>query len=160
MRFKDALTRLKEIYHFDGGELESFYNQLRHDHQLLTERALGIESRMARVDQTAQDLFEEWQQEIDQINNAKFKRQSRQSLSRTKARYQRMYAAMARAHASMEPVLGQLQDYVLYLKHNLNAQAIGALKQEVNDIELEVRRLIADISRSIQEADEFLKAIE
>jgi hypothetical protein len=59
----------------------------------------------------------------------------------------------------MEPVLVQLNDYVLYLKHNLNAQAIGALKREVDDIELEVNRLIADISRSIQEADEFLKTL-
>ena len=57
----------------------------------------------------------------------------------------------------MKPVLQQLKDYVLYLKHNLNAQAIGALKQEADDIEVEVEKLIKDINTSIKEADAFLK---
>ena len=48
----------------------------------------------------------------------------------------------------------------LYLKHNLNAQAVGALKQEVGQIESEVETLIKDIGNSIQEADSFLKNFE
>ena len=50
--------------------------------------------------------------------------------------------------------------YVLYLKHNLNAQAIGVLKKEVGDIEVEVQGLIQDITQSVSEADSFLKALE
>ena len=60
----------------------------------------------------------------------------------------------------MTPVLDSLKDYVLYLKHNLNAQAIGSLKGEADSIETDVGRLIRDIQRSIQEADAFLKEIE
>ena len=37
---------------------------------------------------------------------------------------------MKRAEQSMQPVLRTLRDNVLYLKHNLNAQAIGALRGE------------------------------
>ena len=57
----------------------------------------------------------------------------------------------------MDPVLKHLKDYVLYLKHNLNAQALGALEREVGEIEYEVEGLIQDMGRSIKEADEFLK---
>jgi hypothetical protein len=46
------------------------------------------------------------------------------------------------------------------LKHNLNAQAIGALRAEVRDIELDVQTLIADMNKSIHEADEFLKTLQ
>ena len=60
----------------------------------------------------------------------------------------------------MEPVLTRLKDYVLYLKHNLNAQAIGVLKKEVGDIEVEVQGLIQDITQSIAEADSFLKTLD
>ncbi|MBW1852630.1 MAG: DUF2959 family protein, partial [Deltaproteobacteria bacterium] len=42
---------------------------------------------------------------------------------------------------------------------NLNAQAVGALKKEVGDIEIEVKTLIEDISRSIKEADSFLETL-
>ena len=158
--FKDALTRLKEIYGFQGGDLEVFYEKLKGDYDACTKRAQIVENRIERVDRTANDLFEEWEGEINQINTPSFKAKSRRSLQDTRSRYTRLYGAMTQAHAKMAPVLTQLNDYVLYLKHNLNAQAIGALQQEVGRIEVEVERLIADISQSIKEADEFLKNFE
>jgi hypothetical protein len=48
---------------------------------------------------------------------------------------------------------------VLYLKHNLNAQAVSSLRKEVKDIETDVSSLIEDMNRSIKEADTFVKAI-
>jgi hypothetical protein len=53
----------------------------------------------------------------------------------------------------IEPVLSNFYDYVVYLKHNLNAQSISSLKNEVVDIETEVASLIADMNQSIKEAD-------
>ena len=97
---------------------------------------------------------------IDEIANAKLKSKSRQALSDAKRRYARLDAAMVKAESRMAPVLERLRDYVLYLKHNLNAQAIGALKREVGDIETEVGKLIQDISQSVKEADDFLKGFE
>jgi hypothetical protein len=60
----------------------------------------------------------------------------------------------------MNPVLENLNDYVLYLKHNLNAQAIGSLRGEVASIETDVDKLVSDIQVSISEADAFLKEFE
>jgi len=37
---------------------------------------------------------------------------------------------------------------------------VGALKQEVGDIETEVKKLIGDMGKSIKEAEEFLSAFE
>jgi uncharacterized membrane protein YqgA involved in biofilm formation len=68
--------------------------------------------------------------------------------------------AMKRAEGSMEPVLAQFRDQVLYLKHNLNAQAIGALKGETLDIEKEIQQLINDMNASIQQADSFIQGLE
>jgi uncharacterized membrane protein YqgA involved in biofilm formation len=67
---------------------------------------------------------------------------------------------MKRAEGSMEPVLKQFRDQVLYLKHNLNAQAIGALKGETMDIEKEIQQLIEDMNNSIREADSFIQGLE
>ena len=60
----------------------------------------------------------------------------------------------------MEPVLTSFRDHVLYLKHNLNAQAIASLQGELGGIEVDVSRLIADMERSIAEAQNFIKAAE
>jgi len=93
------------------------------------------------------------------MTNEKFRSNSRQSLRTAKQRYARLNSAMTKAESRMQPVLTQLRDYVLYLKHNLNAQAVGALKKEVGDIEIEVKTLVEDISRSIKEADSFLETL-
>lgn len=158
--FKDALTRVKEIYGFDGGDLEKFYDKLQSDYESCKERAGAVSERIETVEQIAADLFRGWDQEINDMANEKFKSKSRESLKMTKRRYARLHDAMTKAESRMEPVLTQLRDYVLYLKHNLNAQAIGALKQEVGDIEIEVETLIRDMSESIKEADTFLESFE
>ncbi|MBN1931732.1 MAG: DUF2959 domain-containing protein [Desulfobacterales bacterium] len=158
--FKDALTRIKEIYGFKGGDLEKFYNKLNDDYESCEKRAESVTDKIEKVEQIASDLFKEWKNEIDEMNNETFKAKSRRSLKDTMDRYARLNVAMTQAQSRMEPVLKRLRDYVLYLKHNLNAQAIGALKGEVGNIEIEVDTLITDMSRSIQEANDFLKNFE
>ena len=159
-QFKDALTQIKELYGFQGGDLEDFYNRLKDNYEECEARAEAVEKRIAKVEQIAQDLFIEWENEINEMTNQNFKAKSRASLKDTKRRYVRLNAAMTKAQQSMEPVLTNLRDYVLFLKHNLNAQAIGALRAEVRDIEMDVNTLIADMNKSIREADEFLKTLQ
>jgi len=65
-------------------------------------------------------------------------------------------ASLERSEASMGPVLTQLKDNVLYLKHNLNAAAIGGLSAEMGSIEADIEVLLADMRESIAEADRFL----
>ena len=52
------------------------------------------------------------------------------------------------------------QDYVLYLKHNLNAQAIASLKGEATNIQSDIARLIEQMNTSIARADEFVKTFK
>ena len=157
--FKDALTRIQEIYGFDGGELEAQYDRLTDDYEDCVARAEAVDERIERVQSIAEDLFDEWKDEIGQIGNPTFKKDSRRKLNDTQKRYQRMEASMLAAQSKMDPVLERLHDYVLYLKHNLNAQAIGALGKEVGEIEDEVADLIRDIDRSIEEADTFIETL-
>jgi hypothetical protein len=158
--FKDALTRLKEMYGYEGGELEKMYNRLSADYQDCVERADQVEQRVANVQRIAKDLFKEWQQENEQIQNSTFKANSARKLKSTQTRFARLEKSMLAASRRMQPVLTNLRDYVLYVKHNLNAEAIGALKTEVTSIEADVNRLVRDINQSIQEADKFLAEFE
>jgi len=159
-QFQDVLTRIKDMYGFEGGDLEAFYNRLKADYEESEQRANDVRHRIEKVEELAADLFDEWEKEIQEISNSQLRSKSKESLRLTKRRYARLQAAMTSAEASMEPVLKRLKDYVLYLKHNLNAQAMGALKGEVVDIEVEVGRLIKEMGKSIDEADSFLKSLD
>lgn len=158
--FKDALTRVKEVYGFSGGDMETYYNRLKDDTDRCTERARVIDERIDQMDRIAKDLFKEWESEIKAMTHENFKQQSRRSLEDTRKRYARLSRTTVAARDRMKPVLAKLNDYVLYLKHNLNAQAIGALQKEAEGIETDVDVLIADMKRSIREADAFLKDFE
>jgi hypothetical protein len=60
----------------------------------------------------------------------------------------------------MDPVLSKLKDHVLFLKHNLNAQAIASLKSELVTVEGNIDPLIKDLNASIQEANSFIASME
>ncbi|MDB6059072.1 MAG: hypothetical protein JWO95_2916 [Verrucomicrobiales bacterium] len=59
----------------------------------------------------------------------------------------------------MDPVLGKLHDYVLALKHSLNAQAVASLQGESVKIQDDISKLLAEMNASIARADEFVRAM-
>lgn len=159
-QFKDALTRLKEITKFDGGKLEKQYDALKSDFEDCSSRAGAVRSRIREVETVASDLFAEWEKELEQIGTASLRESSRQQLTATRQRYDDLHRALKSAEKSMDPVIRQFSDYVLYLKHNLNAQAIASLKGEATSIQNEIARLIEQMNQSIARADEFVKAMK
>ena len=48
---------------------------------------------------------------------------------------------------------------MLFLKHNLNAQAIASLQSELVSVEADVASLIKEMETSIAEADVFIQSI-
>ena len=85
---------------------------------------------------------------------------SRRQLRETKNRYEEMHGALKSAAGSMEPVLRQFKDYVLALKHNLNASAIASLKGEATTIQADISKLISQMNQSIAQADSFIKTLQ
>jgi hypothetical protein len=155
-QFKDALTRLQELYAIPGGDLEGAYRKLKADFEKCEARAKDVKDRVVKVERIAGDLFTEWEEEIQTYSSDKLRTSSEARLNETRQKYQSLILAMKKAERGMEPVLVQFRDQVLYLKHNLNAMAIGALKGEALDIEKEIASLIADMNKSIEEADAFI----
>jgi hypothetical protein len=159
-QFKDAMTRLKEITKFEGGALEKRYNSLKSEYEDCGSRAAAVRSRIREVETVSSDLFAEWEKEIQQIGTPSLREASRQQLQTTRQRYNELHTALVSAEQSMEPVLKQFGDYVLFLKHNLNAQAIASLKGESASIQNEIARLIEQMNQSIARADEFIKTMQ
>lgn len=155
--FQDALTQLKAIYGFDGGKLEKEYDALKSSYDRSAHQAEVVRKSIKKVEYVAQDLFEEWEKEIKQIETPSFRSKSAQTLAETKQRYQVLHKNLKASEAKMEPVLKKLNDLVLFLKHNLNAQAIGSLKTESLRIQNEIESMIKDMNKTIDSADKFIK---
>ena len=67
---------------------------------------------------------------------------------------------MRSAERSMQPVLKTFRDNVLFLKHNLNAQAIGALRSEFSGLRTEIDKLIQKMNHSIDSSNQFIAQIK
>ena len=100
------------------------------------------------------------EREIGEISNATYRAKSRQKFDETKGKYASLATSLKKAESSMDPVLTHLKDNVLFLKHNLNAAAIGGLSSEMDRIESDIEELIADMRASIAEADRFLSTLQ
>ena len=68
--FKDALTRLKEMYGFEGGDLEKMYRKLQSDYEHCDARAEAVRESIRDMQQVAGDLFREWEKEIAEISTS------------------------------------------------------------------------------------------
>jgi len=158
--FVAALDRFQAITGFQGGELEDQYRRLEASYESCVRRAEDVSDRIESVETVATDLFEEWQEEVDLISNPELKAGSARLLSDTKERYAGLIATMKASEAKMEPVLTSFRDQVLFIKANLNARAIGSLKETVAAVEDDVRVLIDEMETAIREADAFIASIE
>lgn len=159
VQFKDALTRMKEMYNFQGGDLEKTYSKLKSNLDSCTSQANDVHKRIRDMDQVANDLFAEWEKEAATFTNPTFASDSRRKLADTRSRYAQLAGSLRGAEATMDPVLKSLGEHVLYLKHNLNAAAIASLKGEATNIQGQIDTLLVQMNASIAEADAFLKTL-
>jgi hypothetical protein len=158
--FKSALERFQQIVQVDSSSLEDKYKKLNDELQDSEDRARKVKDRIDAVRNVSKDLFKEWNDELGKYSDRALRQESERELRETKRRTEALIASMARAHARVGPILQPLRDRVLFLKHNLNARALGALTRELGTVRTGVDELVADMQRSIAEADAFIADME
>lgn len=157
--FQSAMAELQSIYGFKGGKLESMYNKFKDSYEDSEKQADELHDRISNMDRIANSMFKEWSGEIRQYGSKTFADDSRKKLDATKKRYQELIESARRSEGAMEPILKKLRDHVLYLKHNLNAASLGALKNETQSIQSDIQELNRRMDESIREANSFISTL-
>ncbi len=155
-QFKSALDQFASVVKLEESDLKQAYESLNDEFEACQSAAEAVSSRIEKVESVAEDLFKEWQEELDLYQNQSMRNTSARQLRETQSRYKEMLASMQRAEKSMQPVINTLQDNVLFLKHNLNAQAIGSLKGEFQNLQADISTLINRMNQSIERSNKFI----
>lgn len=158
--FASALEQFMSVAKVPTTELKTTYDRLNDEFKRCEGRAKDVRDRIAAIDSVAKALFEEWNVELAQYSSATLRDQSARQLATTRRRYETMMKLMSTAADRMDPVLATFRDQVLFLKHNLNAQAIASLDTTTRDLQADIRRLISDMDKSIREADAFIATMQ
>jgi chromosome segregation ATPase len=155
-QFQDALERFGNIVTIENTNLKKAYNQLKDEYEDSKDAAEEVSDQIEDVENVAADLFKEWAKENEAYTDAVLRRNSESQLRDTQARYTEMFKSMKDSEASMLPVLSSLYDNVLYLKHNLNAQAVGSLRTTFNELEGDIGILVERMNQSIARSNDFI----
>ncbi|MBT8148940.1 MAG: DUF2959 domain-containing protein [Pseudomonadales bacterium] len=159
-QFSSALEEFSSLINFDGGDLEKAYQSLNDEYEDSAAAAEEVSDRIDSIESVAEALFREWQDEIAQYTNPRFKADSQQQLNDTKMRYASLERSLRSAESTMAPVLATMKDNVLYLKHNLNARAVGALKGEYLSIKRDIDNLLVEMNSAIQRSNQFIASMK
>jgi hypothetical protein len=159
-QFRSALEEFIAVTDAEPTDLEAIYSRLNKEYDRCENKADDVHDRITEVEQVATALFKEWNAELDQYSDDDLRRSSEQQLERTRMRYDLLVEKMKQAEESMAPVLTAFKDQVLFLKHNLNAQAIASLQRNVTELQADVSHLIVEMEMSIAEADVFIKQMQ
>jgi len=159
-QFASALDKFRSVVNVKGGKLQEKYDLLKSELDKSESKASAVKKRINDVEDVAQALFDEWTKELDQYKNSELKAESKKKLEQTRQRYAQLIGSMKQAESKIEPVLSAFRDQVLFLKHNLNAQAIASLQSELGTMEADIGQLITEMEKSIAEADSFVKTMQ
>ncbi|HIP53523.1 MAG TPA: DUF2959 domain-containing protein [Chromatiales bacterium] len=155
-QFVSAYERFAALVNVEGGDLEKSYKKLKRDLDRSEKATQEIDERIEAVESVAEDLFDEWHRELDQYSSPVLRQKSEKNLTFTRHRYEVLIDKMKKARARIDPVLFVMQDYTLFLKHNLNAKALASLKGEAGAVEAKVADLVREMEQAIAEADRFI----
>ena len=159
-QFASALDQFIAVTKVPPTELQATYDRMNAEFKRSEAQAREVRERIEAIDHVAKALFEEWNVELSQYANASMRAQSERQLAATRQRFQALMRVMNQAADRMNPVLDAFRDQTLFLKHNLNAQAIAALDDTSRDLQRDISRLIADMEKSIKEADAFIASMQ
>jgi hypothetical protein len=159
-QFKSALEQFTTILNIKGGKLQDKYDTLNAEYERSEAKAKAVRDRITSVEGVSEALFTEWESELKEYSSANLRKSSQAKLTQTRTQYSHLIKAMKRAESKMPPVLAKFKDQVLYLKHNLNAQAIASLKGELGSVKSNINILIKEMEASIKQADTFISSMK
>ena len=157
--FEDALQRFKSLVCVNETTLDHKYNLLNRQYQFCCTKSHAVSDRIRAIELVSEALFAEWENELDEYTNRSLRAHSKQQLKIARQNYARLIRSMQKAEAKIQPVLAAFKDQVLYLKHNLNAQAIAALRHEFIEIGVDISQLISAMEQTIAEASLVVAAL-
>jgi hypothetical protein len=157
--FVDALDKFKQIVKHADTDLDHRYQLLKKRYDICRYKADDVKLKITAIEQVSEALFQEWEAELELYTNKVLRARSQQQLKKSRTQYLRLIKTLQQAEIRMQPILAAFQDQVLFLKHNLNAHTIAALRHEYVEIGMDISRLIEVMEKTIKEASYFVAVL-
>src|SRR6202020_961282 len=102
-QIKTTMESFQALTGFQGGALEKNYKKLNSEYEKAADSAQKLHNRIDSIDQVSNDLFKEWQKEIDGMENKKLKAQSAGMLKQSRLNEAGYIKSMRQTGGGMTP---------------------------------------------------------
>ena len=142
---------------FDGDPLE-VHAQLALAAERAQLQAEELEGCIAPMKASGEALFQRWGADLEQFRSASMRARSAERLEQTRARYDAIVANVEPAFERMEALNAILADSVLFLANDLNAESIGALRGDVDEMLASAKQLSGELESALAAADVYMRS--
>lgn len=159
-QFNRTLERYRQALNASSADQATQLAELQRDYAASQQAADAVKPRVGQVEAVAQAVFDDWERELDQYQSPALRDASAQQLQQAREQYRLLIGKMRSAQSKVLPALGALNDQLLYLRHQQNAQVIGGLQQNYSTVSGTVEPLLTDLQRSIEGAGGLIQRLQ
>lgn len=116
-------------------------------------RAAEMRDATDRLERAARAYFMDWEDRLYEYADPVIRNTSRRQLDTTRQEYEEAVGHVRRTEVRTNRVLDALGDQVRYLRHNLNHQALAALRNPAIELQLEMKDLLEELERAADHLD-------
>ncbi|UFH50249.1 DUF2959 family protein [Pseudomonas sp. KNUC1026] len=121
-QFNRTLEHYRQALNASPADQASQLAELQRDYAASQRAADAVKPRVDQVEAVAKAVFDDWEHELDQYQSAPLREASAQELQQAREQYSLLIGKMRSAQSKVLPALGALNDQLLYLRHQQNAQ--------------------------------------
>ena len=133
-----------------GTDAMASYAELVDALEVSEERAEALRAVIKPMDRAAEQVFEQWNSDLNSFTRAEMRKRSRDRMLDTRERYDAIITAAEPAREAYEELNAGLRDCVLFLGHDFNANAVAEIESDV----LALTQLASELDERLEECRE------
>ena len=117
------------------------------------DQAKSLERSIRSMEKSADEVFEQWEEDLEVFTNPRMRRRSAARLEETKKRYAAILEAVEPCKAAHEEFNLGMRDYAFYLSHDFNAGSVSEIEGDLDA----VRKMTAELDDNFQATEEAVR---
>lgn len=159
-QYDGAIDAFRRVVAFDGGDVETRFRAAKQSYEQGKIKAESASHLIKRIDDSAKQVLAEWESELKNYSDQARQQDSKTRLDAARKDHEETIKELREAQAAMQPVLSQMNDLVLYLRHRLNEVALRGVPAAADKIDRDVAEYLESLNKAIDRADGFLKKLD
>ncbi len=105
------------------------------------DQANDFRRSIEKMQAAAEPVFDQWTKDLEAYSNPEMRQRSQARLSAARERYDAVVAAVEPVLVEYEAINANLRDHILFLSHDLNAEAVATIQEDVKKVSKEASDL-------------------